>query len=117
MEEDAGAYGHDFVVVQAQRRADDPQARIIPWHRSAAKKLLQDDIDHGKHLRMKSRILHAMREEYQVFSLLVFCKHIYQEVDSQAKHLVHYKKKKLWGKPPPVSADRQSAYYNNKATV
>ena len=95
MRADCEAYGHDRALL-AQLRADDPPENI-PWHRSEAKKLLEKDIDDGKHLQMKPSEMYDTREEYQAFSLKVFRNHIYQEVDSQAKreYKRRFSKKKM----------------------
>jgi hypothetical protein len=72
----------------------------IPWHKSEAKKSQTRYFDDGKHKPMKPKELHGMRKEYQTFPLKMFWNHIYQEVDSQAKHAHCFAKKRqelhLW---------------------
>jgi hypothetical protein len=64
------------------------------WEGSSAQKLLSADIDDAKHTRMKPQILHGTREEYGVFDLTVFRKHIRQEVQTRKLLAYHAEKKR-----------------------
>jgi hypothetical protein len=63
------------------------------WHKSEANELLKKDIDADKHLLMKPALLHRTRKEYEEFTLEVFRKRIYQEVDSRSKRAYRFEKK------------------------
>ena len=91
------AYAHDIAVVKSRRRETDQ----VPWHRSPAYRLLKQDIDEGKHKKMRPRDLYRSRPEYfEHFELKVFRKHVYQEVDSRPKRAIRFeKKKKAWFYP------------------
>jgi hypothetical protein len=67
------------------------------WDGSSAQTLLNADIDDGKHTRMKPQVLHGTREEYEVFDLTVFRKHIRQEVQTRKfwVYMAEKKKKKI----------------------
>ena len=51
------------------------------WDGSEAQKQLGKDIDEGKQTTMKPMLLYMSHNEYKKFSLEVFRKHIYQEVN------------------------------------
>jgi hypothetical protein len=53
------------------------------WDMSEAQRFLKLDVDDGKHCTMLPKELRMTREEYKVFSLDVFRKHIHQEVRSR----------------------------------
>jgi c-di-AMP phosphodiesterase-like protein len=53
------------------------------WDGSSAQTWLNTDIDDGKHTTMEPKVLHRTREDYQVFKLTVFRKHIRQEVQTR----------------------------------
>jgi hypothetical protein len=93
MKDDVTSFANDFAIVQGMRGANDKAV----WHRSAAPKLLAKDVDEGKHLQMTPMELYDTRDEYKLFSLHVFRKHIYQEVDKRPKRAIRFeKKKKTW---------------------
>ena len=52
----------------------------ISWCGSEAERLLKLDIDNGNHMGVKPSELRNTRKEYQCFPLIVFRKHIHQEV-------------------------------------
>ena len=54
-------------------------AGLPRWDGSEAQGLLKMDVDDGKHDSMQPKDLYESRVEYEVFSLEVFRKHIYQE--------------------------------------
>lgn len=97
MADDCDCYGHDIALL-AQLRANEPP-RPVPWHLSAAKNLLCADIGIGKHLTMKPKELYQDRPEYREFSLKVFRKHIYQELDKLAKKDFRWEKKQRRRRP------------------
>lgn len=92
MQSDCLAYGHDLALLKKLRANDPPPA--TPWHRSEAKYVLTQDVNHGKHKVMKPAELYQTRTEYQEFDLKTFRNHIYQEVDSRAKRTNRFIKKK-----------------------
>ena len=92
MQTDCKAYGHDRALLKSM--ADVQTQPNIPWHESAARKLLKQDVDASKHLQMRPMELHTTRPEFMAFALKVFRKHIYQEIENQAKRLSRFAKKK-----------------------
>ena len=92
MQTDCEAYGLDQEFVKTMLSGDHQPKSL--WHKSEARKLLKVDVNEGKHLQMKPSELRATRVEYLTFPLKVFRDHIYQEVDSRAKRLVRFEKKK-----------------------
>jgi hypothetical protein len=60
-----------------------------------AKLLLDEDIEEGKHLEVDPQELYESRAEYQQFSLVTFCGHLYQEVKRWEKNMskVHFGRK------------------------
>ena len=50
------------------------------WHGSEAERLLKVDVAAKKHESMAPQQLHETRKEYQDYALVVFRKHIHQEV-------------------------------------
>ena len=105
MQEDCQAYGHDVGLLQLIRLNENPVPKI-PWHKSAAKPLLEEDITIGKHLTTKPKDIYHSRVEYREFSLEEFRNHIYQEVDKRAKEAHRFNKKKTRQRAP---TDEQSA--------
>ena len=103
VQDDCIAYSHDMTILQQRRMQVEPR---LTWHRSEARKLLEEDINDGLHLTMKPRELYMNREEYQEFELKVFCNHIYQEIDSRAKKKIRFerKQKKHGNKPKLIVA-------------
>ena len=101
MQADCEAYGHDRSLLSALRNLEDGDQRCIQWVESEAKTLLKRDIDDNKHLLLKPCDLYATREEYQAFTLKVFRKHIYQELDTRSKRAARFAKKKHRGRAPP----------------
>ena len=61
------------------------------WNKSQAQKFLREDIDSKKNDQMTPKELYNTRKEYQDFSLEVFRKHIYSEVERR-KFLGQYKR-------------------------
>jgi hypothetical protein len=55
----------------------------LKWDDSDAQKLLKQDVDDGVHLQLKGSQLHETREEYKLFGLRVFQKHLDQEKQSR----------------------------------
>lgn len=103
MQKDVLAYGHDLAIVNEYRKSlSNPKPR---WRGSSAERLLKQDIDEGKHLSMKPRFLHQTRSEYRIFDLMVFRKHIYQEVDSRPKREMRFQRKKKNWKYPELHKD------------
>jgi hypothetical protein len=51
----------------------------LRWDGSEAQQLLKQDVEQGRHLQLKPRELRETREEYKVFGLRVFQKHIDQQ--------------------------------------
>lgn len=62
-----------------------PGSSYPRWDGSAAQRLLKEDIEEGEHKQLQPRELRMTREEYQVFPLHVFRKHIHQEVRSRTE--------------------------------
>jgi len=60
------------------------------WEGSDAEASLKIDVANGKNLQMDPRFLHKSRDEYQVFDLEVFRKHIKQE-EKRQKFIVYLK--------------------------
>jgi hypothetical protein len=89
MQRDAIAYGQTLQIVRARFAPTTPL-----WHLSDCPTLLAKDVDEGKHKQMKPKDLHKSRPQYMVFSLQVFRKHIYQEVDCRPKRVIRFEKKK-----------------------
>jgi hypothetical protein len=56
------------------------------WSGSDAERLLKLDMDQGYHTIMRPQLLWESCDEYQIFSLTVFRKHIYQEERSRKFH-------------------------------
>jgi hypothetical protein len=71
-----------------------PERLVGKVHGSLAQTLLNADIDDGKHTRMKPQVLHGTREEYEVFDLTVFRKHLRQEVQARKFWVYMAEKKK-----------------------
>jgi hypothetical protein len=89
-------FGHDAQVREGLRQqaiVANGGTEIILWHLSDAQLLLKEDITTGFHLVVKPSELWQSRAEYQKFSLKVFRKHIYQEVDAREKRRTNFKKK------------------------
>jgi hypothetical protein len=75
---DAAAIAHDCLLYPRNALT----VRGYPfWDTSDAKVLLTSDIDEGRHLEMKPLDLWNTREEYKLFPLQVFRKHLYDERD------------------------------------
>lgn len=91
---DVAIYARDIAFIKSQRN----QNTTVPWNRSAASKLLKQDITNGLHKTMRPAELYQTRSEYHNhFNLHEFRKHIYQEIDSRPKKDVRFqKKKKAW---------------------
>ena len=101
MKRDAIAYGADRSLL-IRLRQDNP-LRLPPyplWHKHKARNLLKKDIDNGKHKNRKPIELYNDRDEYKEFPLSIFRKHIYQDLDSQAKKEYRYAKKKTRARGP-----------------
>jgi hypothetical protein len=106
---DCEAYGHDVDLLKLIRFHDPPLP--ILWHKSEAKPLLEKDIDDKKHLELDEdtgkkvtpKHLYQSRPAYREYSLKVFRKHIYQEVDKRAKKDIRYKKKKKRMRAPATT--------------
>jgi len=100
MSDDVSAYAHDLKIAE-QFQSNKPK-----FHRSAAFRLLKQDIDNELHRQMSPIDLWHTRPEYhQVFGLEEFRKHIYQEVDSRPKRDLRFERKKITWKYPEVHAD------------
>lgn len=93
MADDCKSYGHDAALIQQYRRSN-PISDQEPWHKSAAKKLLEHDMDSNKHVEMKPMELYHSRIEYRAFPLDVFRNHIYQEKFKRANKGSRLAKKK-----------------------
>lgn len=83
---DAAALAHDRQLFPKKTHNT---LNLTNWYQSPAQQFLKQDIEDGKHKVMKPEELHKSRLEYQVFSLDVFCGHIYQEVKT-CKFLTQY---------------------------
>ena len=92
MERDALDYGHDLAIIR-QRRITSGVTRI-PWHGSAARRLLVQDVREGKHKTMKPIEFYHSREEYKEYTLQKVRNHIYQEIDGEKKKAWRIEKKK-----------------------
>jgi len=87
-------YGHDVEnLFEHQKKYPLDES---PWHLSPAKDLLVEDINDGKHNKMIPSQLWCTRDEYLVFSLDIFRRHLYQEVKKREKIAsnIRYGKKK-----------------------
>lgn len=90
MLKDVDWFGHDMALVKQLRAAD---SGSIPWHKSDAKYLLDDDITNEVHLKINSETgmkntpqdMHKSRPEYQQYPLGVFRGHLYQEIKRREK--------------------------------
>lgn len=92
MARDAVAYGQTF---QTARTLFPPAAAAKPvWHLTDAPRFLKEDIDDGKNKEMSPRDLHQTRDEYKLFPLKEFRKHIYQEIDCRPKRDMRFERKK-----------------------
>lgn len=98
--EDCEAFGHDMALLKEVREKD-PNPPPTPWHMSAAKPLLLQDIDAGKHKKMLPNVLWETRIEFMEFGLKVFRDHLYQELDKRDKKDSRFQKKKKRLAPPP----------------
>ena len=94
MAEDVASFGHDIAKVLVMR----PPDAKTPYHRSAARPLLEKDVAEGKHKQMKPKELYQTRPEYQMdFTLEEFRKHVYQEADAIPKRKARWEaNKKKW---------------------
>jgi hypothetical protein len=75
---------------------ENPSMPYLRWDLHPAQGLLKIDVDNGRHELYKPMQLQQTREEYKVFPLEVFCKHIEQEKRSRRETpywLVKSKKK------------------------
>jgi hypothetical protein len=100
MKNDVTAFASDLSIVRSTRVGGE-----AVWHHTTAPQLLAKDVDEGKHLIMSPSELYETQDEYKRFSLHVFRKHIYQEVDKQPKRAIRFeKKKKKWLYPELHSA-------------
>ena len=98
MMEDCKAYGNDLDIL-LEYRQENPLPQI-PRHKSEAKPLLEKDMDDKKHLDMQPQELYESRLEYRVFSLKVFCGHIYQEEKKRENKNSRFQKTKKRLPPP-----------------
>ena len=103
MIKDVQQFAQDMAIVK-RIRDQNPSAQPR-WYGSKAEKLLAQDVKDGKHLEMKPRFLHTTKDEYKVFDLDVFRKHIYQEKDKTAKRDKRFEKKKKAWKYPELHED------------
>jgi hypothetical protein len=87
---DANALAHDRLLYPV---ASFNQLGAPRWEGSSAQKWLSTDIDADKHVTMMPRELHGTREEYMIFELTVFRKHIRQEITTR-KFLTYMAEKK-----------------------
>lgn len=86
MMNDLKNYQHDVKKLVDQRVGEAP--RKVPWHKSEAKKLLEDEIDKGVLEQDPKPLPHEMynaKAEYRQFLLEEFRNHIYQEVKRREK--------------------------------
>ncbi|CAB9529376.1 hypothetical protein SEMRO_2485_G328980.1 [Seminavis robusta] len=113
MAKDVMLFGIDMAVLKERRDKDPPKS--LPWHRSAAKQLLEKDIDDGIHLqilpngkKIKPESIYKSRREYQEYELTVFRNHIYQEVKRREKREsnLRFEKKKLRVARPVIATDQ-----------
>lgn len=111
MLDDVTAYGNDREKLN-NLRSSQPNPKPV-WHTSDAAKLLKQDIKEGKHETMKPKELHKTRPEYLVFDLGVFCKHIYQELDSVPKREMRFERKKKAWKYPKLHKDHPRLQNDN----
>jgi hypothetical protein len=74
MVEDAGWYGHDMSSILRSLAKPD----YLPWHKSPAATLLAQDVANGMRHLYTPMQMHAMQQEYQVFTLYQFCKFVNQ---------------------------------------
>ena len=98
MQIDCEYYGHDRALLKELRKNDPPIEN--DWFHSEARQLLKQDIDEGKHTRMKPSILYLEHPEYQDFAPDVFRKHIHQEVDERDSRAFRFAKKSLRQRGP-----------------
>jgi hypothetical protein len=86
MLKDLEYYQHDVEKLKDQRLGDPPSK--IPWHKSEAKKLLEQEIDNGvleQDPKPTPSKMYNGKAEYQQFTLDQFRNHIYQEVKRREK--------------------------------
>lgn len=118
MQDDIEAYGHDMALIR-ERRRNNPTIPT-PWHRSPCKASMEKDIAELKHKtidpdtnkRITPKKFHQSRDEYKAYSLKVFRKHIYQEIDRIGKQEYRMEKKKSRARnrpKPPADIDFQIA--------
>jgi hypothetical protein len=82
-----------------------------PWCNSAAKTLLQKDVQEKVHLTMSPKDLHQSKDEYKQFPLKVFRKHIYQEDYAQLGRSYWMRKKEQKKKSKKKTAkDKQMSF-------
>ena len=82
-------------------RGPPANARGYPsFQGSEAERLLQLDMDLGKHDRFKPKELYSQREEYQEWPLTVFRNHIHQEIRKriEGKYWKEYKQEQFQNK-------------------
>ncbi|CAB9525586.1 hypothetical protein SEMRO_1697_G291880.1 [Seminavis robusta] len=120
MRTDCEAYGHDMAIV-ADLHSNNPPIPT-PWHKSAAKKLLEKDIEEDKHLlpngdKLMPIVLYKSRVEYREFKLKKFRGHLYQYLDKRekAKNAHRYNKKKTRGKAPATIVHNAPTRTNNES--
>jgi hypothetical protein len=88
MVEDAGWYGYDVSIIRSLAEPD-----YLPWHKSPTATLLAQDVANGMQRLYTPMQMHAMRQEYQVFTLYQFRKFVNQEVDKEGKKEARFLKK------------------------
>lgn len=80
---------HDDKAIQADLKRHPQKEKNIRgqlrWEGSKAQESLEIDMQQGLHLVNKPAKLHKTREEYQLFDLEVFRKHIHQAAQSKKK--------------------------------
>jgi hypothetical protein len=101
MQNDCINCGHDLAILKEFRQKN-PHTQRSKWRGSKAERTLKKDVDEGKHLTLPPKKLcnHKEWPEHREFDLVVFRKHIHQEVDSRPKRAIRFeKKKKAWKCP------------------
>jgi hypothetical protein len=92
-DEDLVAFLHDMQIRPAPSTATHGSG-YPSWQDSEAEKLLKSDIEDGIGTSLKPEQLWKSRKEYQLFPLIVFRKHIHQELRAEGEKSYWLNKKK-----------------------
>jgi len=102
MADDLFDYNHDVELLKEYRKQY-PLRVAVPWHKSKAKTILEQDMDAGKHRSQKAMELWTSNPEYQMFPLKVFRDHLYTEQKRRDNKGIRFEgKKKRLPKAPRI---------------